>query len=217
LSIKNQKLFLVIGLTKMLNNKNWNLINKRLLDNNIIIIDNFFTEDTVNKLKDRIKHSKNFHNIYEGYKAIDYRKDNLSINIAKKIEKNLLCLKDSFVRAWSFIYDNKCKGVDIHADPSVININTWLTKNESVNNFNLNGLVIYPKKPLKHWTREQWNGNFDKTDLLKDVRPIHIGYKYNRAVFFDGSFFHKTNDVDMKEGDENKRISYTMLFGRNLE
>jgi hypothetical protein len=44
-----------------------------------------------------------------------------------------------------------------------------------------------------------------------------LDYKYNRAVFFDGSFFHKTNDVDMKEGDENKRISYTMLFGRNLE
>jgi hypothetical protein len=57
----------------------------------------------------------------------------------------------------------------------LVNLNTWLTKDECVNNFNLNGLVIYPKKPPKHWTREQWNGNVDKTDLLKDIRPIHIG------------------------------------------
>ena len=202
---------------KILNNKKWNLINEKLLDNDIIIIDNFFTEEIIEQLKNRVIKSKEVSYVYEGYKSIDYRKDELSISIAKEIGNNILCLKDSFVRAWSFIYDNKCKGVDIHADPSVININTWLTKNESVNNFNLNGLIIYPKKPPKHWTREQWNGNFDKTDLLKDVHPIHIGYKYNRAVFFDGAFFHKTNDVDMKEGDENKRISYTMLFGRNLE
>jgi hypothetical protein len=33
---------------KILNNKKWNLINEKLLDNNIIIIDNFFTEELLN-------------------------------------------------------------------------------------------------------------------------------------------------------------------------
>ena len=39
--------------------------------------------------------------------------------------------------------------------------------------------------------------------------------KFNRAIFFDGAYFHKTDDVDMKEGFKNKRVSYTMLFGIN--
>jgi len=42
-----------------------------------------------------------------------------------------------------------------------------------------------------------------------------VDYKSNRAVFFDGAYFHKTDDVHMKEGKENKRVNYTMLFGSN--
>ena len=49
------------------------------------------------------------------------------------------------------------------------------------------------------------------------VYPTKISYKSNRAIFFNGSYFHKTNQVSMKKGYENMRISYTLLFGQNLE
>jgi hypothetical protein len=44
-----------------------------------------------------------------------------------------------------------------------------------------------------------------------------IEYRYNRAIFFNGALFHKTDDVRTKDGIYNKRVSYTMLFGKQLE
>ena len=44
-----------------------------------------------------------------------------------------------------------------------------------------------------------------------------IPYKSNRAFLFDGAYFHQTIRVSMKEGIENRRVSYTMLFGSQLE
>ena len=45
--------------------------------------------------------------------------------------------------------------------------------------------------------------------------------KYNIKVtepfFFNGAYFHETNYVSMKPGIENMRVSYTLLFGKNLE
>jgi hypothetical protein len=42
-------------------------------------------------------------------------------------------------------------------------------------------------------------------------------YRYNRGILFNGAYFHRTADVSMKDGHENRRISFTMLFGRQLE
>ena len=49
------------------------------------------------------------------------------------------------------------------------------------------------------------------------ISPTKINYKSNRAIFINGAYFHKTNQVSMKKGYENMRISYTLLFGQNLE
>jgi hypothetical protein len=46
------------------------------------------------------------------------------------------------------------------------------------------------------------------------ARPIKVPYRANRAVIFDSSLFHKTDEISFADGYENRRIDITMLYGR---
>ena len=50
----------------------------------------------------------------------------------------------------------------MHADPSIVNLNVWVSSDESVNDTEKNGLNIYSILPPSNWTREDWNYNPDK-------------------------------------------------------
>ena len=186
----------------------------------IKIVDNFFTKECLLALKYRVLFSKYFDTKYDGYVAIDYlpTKDYLTDLIVNEIKNKFDVPK--FRRAWSFLYTKNTEGVRLHCDPSIINLNIWLSSNESVLNPEKNGLHIYKVIPPKNWTREDWNNDAKKSleyVKSKNVEPVKISYKSNRAIFFNGAFFHKTNEVSMKEGFDNMRISYTLLFGNSLE
>jgi hypothetical protein len=205
----------------MLNERNWNSLNKNLKKKKITVIDNFLKDQIAFTLQQRMVHTIEFDKIYNRYGSMLYnRSDNLTNQIATELEENIPCLKNSFVRAWAFIYDNKGAGVKLHADPSQVNINIWVTPNKSINNPQLNGLNIFNIKPPKNWTRKKWNTSPELVSRYiktKNKKPFNIKYKYNRAVFFDGALFHASDETDMKEGIENQKVSYTMLFGRSLE
>ena len=46
---------------------------------------------------------------------------------------------------------------------------------------------------------------------LADAENI---YQQNRAVLFKSNLFHKSEQIDFKDGFENRRINITMLFGK---
>lgn len=192
----------------------------KINSNNITIFDNFFTPECLKILKDRVLFGKYFDKQYDSYAAIDYFKgeDYLSELIAKNLSDKIKL--PSFQRAWSFIYKCNSKGVGIHCDNSVYNLNVWVS-GESQKNKSKNGLNIYILKPPKTWKRPEWNGNYNnltkKYIISQKIKPIKIPYKSNRAILFDGAYFHGTNEVSMKEGFENRRVSYTMLFGEQLQ
>ena len=186
----------------------------------IKVVDNFFTKECLEILKIRVLYSKYFDQKYSSYLAIDYfpTQDYLTDLIASEINNKFDV--PEFQRACSFLYTKNKSGVGLHCDPSVINLNIWVSSNESVLNPEKNGLHIYKVIPPKKWTREDWNNNSEKSleyVRSKNVEPVKINYKSNRAIFFNGAYFHKTNEVSMKKGFENRRISYTLLFGNNLE
>jgi|TARA_R100001460_G_scaffold78127_1_gene119088 hypothetical protein len=186
----------------------------------IKVVDNFFTDDCLKALRYRVLFGKHFDKEYPGYLAIDYKanQDYLTDLIVNEI-KNKFDLPE-FIRGWSFLYLKNTSGVPLHCDPSIVNLNAWISSDESVLDADKNGLHIYKILPPEHWNRLDWNENEDKCfEYIREqkVEPVKIKYKSNRVVFFNGAFFHKTNDVSMKEGFENKRVSYTLLFGNNLE
>jgi len=186
----------------------------------ITVVDNIFKDYVLNILRLRMQLADKFDHYYKEYKSISYGyEDSLTNDLAKEISKKFKL--DKFKTAWSFIYDNNSKGVDFHADPSNTNVNVWVTPNESIEDSSKNGLLICDVKPPKKWTREQYNGNLnncvDKFLKKQNYNMYKIEYRYNRAIFFNGALFHKTDDVRTKDGIYNKRVSYTMSFGKQLE
>ena len=189
--------------------------------NKVTVIDNFFTRQCLDILKYRVLYAKYFDTIYKTYRAIDYRGNQDCItNLIVKELKTKLNLLPFFQRAWSFVYDNESPGVALHCDPSELNMNVWVSSDKSIKDKSKNGLNIYELKPPRSWNRSEWNANPSKVKKLiatKKIKQIKIDYKSNRAIIFNGAYFHSSNGVSMKEGLENKRVSYTLLFGSQLE
>jgi len=185
-----------------------------------MVMDIFFTPQCLDILKYRVLYAKYFDRIYSHYQSIDYFKktDYMSEKIAGELKSNLKL--PEFQRAWSFVYNNESPGVELHCDPSELNMNVWVSSDESIKDKSKNGLNIYELKPPRSWNRSEWNTNPSKVKKFiatKKIKPIKIDYKSNRAVIFNGTYFHSSNGVSMKEGVENKRVSYTLLFGSQLE
>ena len=59
-------------MTKTLNEQDWDSFNSRLKNNEIVVIDNFFTNMFLSILKIRVLYSKYFDDDYEEYAAINY-------------------------------------------------------------------------------------------------------------------------------------------------
>ena len=207
---------------KALCSQDWSSINSQLKKNQITIIDNFFTQELLSILKIRILYAKHVDTNYKTYQAIDYRgnQDYITNLIVKEL-KNKLDILPPFQRAWSFVYTTDSPGVPLHADPSKFNINIWVSNNESVKDKFSNGLKIYKISPPSDWKRKDWNAPKNTGQMKQyidshNIQPTLIEYKSNRAVIFDGTYFHQTHFVSMKAGVENRRVSYTMLFGLGL-
>jgi len=125
-------------------------------------------------------------------------------------------LKDKkFCRGWFFIHQNKCPGVNPHADPAAINVNIWVTPDWCVEDPNKNGLKVYDTKHPDDWTWDDYNKERKKIDnFIQDsgAKARKVAYKWNRGILFDSSYFHKTDSVHMKPGHHNKRINFTFMF-----
>ncbi len=201
-----------------INERDWNDSLNKLKDNGVVILDDFFNKDMCEKLHKRMADEKNFHDDYGTYQAMDYTiEDDLTKLIVEDLHEACPELLSNFERAWSFIYNNKSKGVDVHADPSSYNINVWVTPDESVKDIYKNGLNIYNVEIPKDSSWEKYNKDHDWLRELIYKKPhviYRVPYKYNRAIIFNASLPHDTDDVSMKPGQKNKRVSYTMLYGK---
>ena len=186
----------------------------RLKISNYIIIDNFFPDKICKELREKALYYKKYHREYWDYKSIDFDNgDSESLqDISNKYVVPKIPLAEKYLRSWSFIYDNVARGVLPHADPSFINVNIWVTPDECIEDHNKNGLRIYHKHapkdmPWKHYNFSDRTGKF-----IHKSKYDRIPYKYNRAIIFKGNTFHSTDNVHMKQGEENKRVNYTFLY-----
>ena len=161
--------------------------------------------------------------VIKNYQSMDFlpNKDNMMDMLSKEIINKFKL--PEYKRTWSFIYKNNTKGINAHADPSNTTVNLWVTPDECMKDSTKNGLLICDKKQPKEWMKIHPDylvgSNYNYVDeFFKNEKSsiIKIKYKCNRAIFFDGSLFHKTDTIKTYEGLLNKRVSYTILFGDNL-
>ena len=191
-----------------------------------MFIDDFLSEETLIELREFCLVSKiwnrEYKNKYLGAFGDQGFISPLHLQIAIDLKQSLPKLfgQHSLEKLWGFKYDSKLgKGINIHADFAIHNLNFWITPDEYNNNKNSGGLKVYDTPAPKNWTFKNYNSNSDKIyEFLKvnNATCVNIPYKFNRAVLFNSSYFHETDKIDFKNKYEGRRINNTYLFGKRL-
>lgn len=202
----------------------WSSIYTTYLRDNLVVVDNYLSDTCAARLRDFVLFCNKKEDFYLDYAAINFYKDlpgriwfNLLTEVVEQTKHKFELLRDlNFIRGWAFIYDNSSQGVNIHADDASINLNYWVTPNDSLYlKDGYNGLDLWKVGPPKEWSYSSYNRS---PDLCKKYlqeqgeEPISITYNFNRLAIFNSMFFHKTQPVRAKPGYENRRINYTFLY-----
>lgn len=199
-----------------------NYMGKAMERDGYVVIDDFLYPEVADELHSLALNSTKVDDVYPngGYHSINYDKDNVPFEILPTIINTMQDafnpIEDlEFDRGWTFVCNGEGEGVTPHADPAKINVNLWVTRNECVSDFQKNGLIIYDKQPPEDWPYEKYNNDPEAVEAyIKESNAMarYIPYNFNRIIIFNSKYFHKTNGVSMKSGDNNRRVNYTFMF-----
>ncbi|MDA7576443.1 tetratricopeptide repeat protein [Candidatus Pelagibacter sp.] len=209
-------------------NKNWLDVEDEYLNSNnqIIYIDDFLSDETLIELREfclvsKVWH-KEYHNKYLGAFSNSGFISPIHLQIAVDLQQKLPRLFGAHKLGmfWGFKYDSILgKGINIHADFAIHNLNFWITPDKYNNDKNSGGLKVYDVPAPDNWTAQDYNNNSNKIyKFLKEnsANCVNIPYKFNRAVLFNSAYFHETDEINFKNKYEGRRINNTYLFGGRL-
>jgi hypothetical protein len=128
---------------------------------------------------------------------------------------------------WSYKYVSEDKGgepkkqqrgTNKHTDRARVNLNLWITPDESNLDPLTGGLTVwdYTVSKEEEFNRYQNpNGGQKLAEAMKlaNAKPTSIPYRRNRMVIFDSDRVHETSDMHFKPGHKNRRINLTWLYG----
>ena len=210
-------------------NKNWLDVEEEYFQssNQIMYIDDFLSDDALQELREFCLVSKvwnkEYQNKYLGAFSNQGFVSPIHLQIAIELKQKLPKLFGPHLieKFWGFKYDSTLgKGINIHADAAIHNLNFWITPDEYNNNKNSGGLNVYDVPAPDSWNFKDYNENGEKIyKFLKDnnANCVNVPYKFNRAVLFNSAYFHETDQIDFKDLYEGRRINNTYLFGLRLE
>jgi len=146
----------------------------------------------------------------------------LLLQIAEELPKALpgIFAGHRLTQMWAYKYDSKLEGIGLHADAAAINVNFWITPDESNLDPDHGGLVVYDREAPADWDFAKFNNNLPAIRQFlgeSGSRPVTVPYRQNRAVIFNSDLFHNTDRFTFAPGYENRRINVTMLFGNRHE
>jgi hypothetical protein len=192
-------------------------------DPKILVIDDFLTDEALQRLRQFCWGStiwqRVFENGYLGASAEHGFGSPLLAQIIEELSKSLRPIMGDLplLQFWAFKYDSGMKGVNLHADFAAVNVNFWITPDEACFDPDRGGLIVWDKPAPLDWDFKQYNKNEEAARIFlaeTGARSIVIPYRSNRAVIFDSNLFHETGKVTFKRGYLNRRINITLLFGR---
>ena len=188
----------------------------------ITVVDDLLTDDALESLLNFCLESTVWFDMKPGYVGT-YFQDGFGESIALIYLVNELRSRFPriigdlpLVNAWAYKYDSANKGILVHADDALINLNIWLTPDEANNDPTSGGLVIYNERPPTNSSFADYNSVANEAsilDLVGSGETTKITYKQNRLVMFDSRLLHKSDRHMFKEGYLNRRINLTLLFG----
>ena len=189
----------------------------------IVVIDNILTEEALDKLRRFCLGSTVWRKVYEGGYLGALPEYGFACPLLAQIADEL---RDAYPAIfamhpmhylWGFKYDSKMSGIALHADKAAVNVNLWITPDESNLNPERGGLVIWDVAAPHDWVFQRYNGDTEASRaFLRDngAQSVTVPYRANRAVIFDSDLFHETDKIDFKDGYCDRRINITLLYGR---
>ena len=206
-----------------LGNNDYHAIEDQYAAGNLVVIDNFLSPSALVELR----HFSEEATVWKMYDPGGYVGALLIKGFAPAV---LLAIADELRRrmprvirdypllqAWGFKYDQRMRGIAMHADFAKVNVNFWVTPDAACTDQSTGGMVIYNYPVPKSWTFADYNTNPEKLKAylkVHDAKPQRVPYRENRCVMFDSSLIHVTDELHFKPGYENRRINITLLFGR---
>ena len=208
-------------------NKNWLAVEDEYFNssNQIMYIDNFLSDEALIELREFCLISKvwnrEYNNKYLGAFSNSGFISPIHLQIAIELKQKLPKLfgPHEIEQFWGFKYDAILgKGINIHADFAIHNLNFWITPDKYNNNKKSGGLKVYDVPAPDNWTFADYNIYNKKKKIYQflednNANCINIPYKFNRAVLFNSAYFHETDEIDFKDEYEGRRINNTYLFG----
>ena len=209
--------------------KNWHDIEDEYFNSpeRIIYIDNFLSDEAIKELREFCLVSKiwniEYQDKYLGATSDKGFVSSIHLQIAIELKQALPKLFGQHIlgKFWAFKYDTTLgKGINVHADFAIHNLNFWITPDEYNNDKNSGGLKVYNAPAPEDWSFQQYN-RITTDQIYKflndnNANCTNIPYKFNRAVLFNSAYFHETDKINFKEGYESRRINITYLFGNRL-
>ena len=189
----------------------------------ILVLDNFLTEEALNKLRRFCWDSTIWNNIYDDGYLGAMPEDGFACPLLAQISEELRGMfpeifADHPLRyVWAFKYDSQLSGIEIHADKAAVNVNFWITPEDANLNPERGGMVVWNVAAPLDWDFDKYNGDIAASRNFitqAGAKPLTIPYRANRVVIFDSDLFHKTDEIEFKDGYLNRRINVTLLYGK---
>ena len=193
----------------------------------IIHIDNLLSPEALAELRTFCLVStvwgSEYNNEYLGAFAEDGFVSPLHFQIATELRQKMPRIfgQHALEHLWGFKYTSRTpNGINVHADFARVNLNFWITPDEANLDPATGGLVVYDVPSPPSWSFREYNAAEDTIYAFLEKNAAgkrRIPYRCNRAVLFNSSLFHETDELHFKEGYENRRVNVTYLFGRGLQ
>jgi len=208
---------------------NWDFIADQYKNSSpsLVVIDNFLSPQVLNYLRSFCYESKVWHKTYKhGYLGATADKGFLSkihFGIAQELKSYLFGViqQDRLEQLWAFKYESVLgKGINVHADFARINLNFWITPDEYHLNKDHGGIIVYTEPAPRDWNYFDYNINSEKIYDYLNMRKssiVTVPYKSNRAVLFNSTLFHETDEIKFEDTYLGRRINMTYLFGSELK
>lgn len=192
----------------------------------IITIDDFLRPEAVKCLRQYCLESTVWKTVrpygYMGTLLVEGFASPLLLQIISELRDRMPAIlgKHNLTQAWAYKYDNSLQAINIHADCAVVNLNFWITPDEANLNPESGGLVVWDRAPPSEWGLMRTQ-NPDKTEIkcfleTSGARAIKVPYRQNRMVMFNSALFHKSDEMEFRDGYENRRMNVTLLYGSGL-
>ena len=189
-------------------------------------IDEFLTPQALHALRDFCLESTIYFaynsNYFVGSKSTSGFNCDLLYQIAEEVKERFPRVLGNHQLAdmWIYRHQNQGMGVAAHTDEAAVTFNFWITPDEANLTPKQGGLIVYAKEFPDDWDMRYYNTNKNHpsvsreiADFLTDADSVVVPYRENRALLFRSNLFHKSDEINFRDGFENRRMNITLVFG----